>query len=236
VIHPADRTQAIERGNAHAGRRVRIGGPAGRGITNLETEPSRERPGMVDKVLGARQLLHRPPAGHDHEFGAGIRDNERPEHRSDLGLDCLEVGPPDGPDIELKCAPIRHNVGARPAADHPDADRDALAPSVELVEPDHEVCRGQDRASPFLRLDPRVSGAPPNDDAGIENPLARRHDVAVGPGTLEDEARIGRRGELADVGSRRRRADLLVGIGDERESLEREASFGEDRAEGVEAR
>ena len=59
-------------------------------------------------------------------------------------------------------------------------------------------------------------------------PLRATDDVAVGAGTLEDEARIDVRGQLPDVRRRARRADLLVRIGDEGQPLERQAADGLD--------
>ena len=75
---------------------------------------------------------------------------------------------------------------------------------------------GDDRAAALLRLDARVRGAAVDRQAEVGDALARRHEVAVRAGALEDEARVGRLGGLDDVRRRGRRADLLVRVGDER--------------------
>ena len=83
-----------------------------------------------------------------------------------------------------------------------------------------EVGRGEDRVAALLGLDAGVGGPAVDRDLRVEDALPRRDDVAVRPGALEDEADVGVGGELADVRRRRRRADLLVGVRDERQPLE----------------
>ena len=84
--------------------------------------------------------------------------------------------------------------------------------------------RLEDRAATLLRLDAGVRGPAVDGEPQVEDPLARRDDVAVGPGALEHERDVHLGGELADVRRRGRRADLLVRVGDEDEPLERKTA------------
>ena len=72
-------------------------------------------------------------------------------------------------------------------------------------------------------------------DAQVDDPLARRDDVAVRTSALEDEARVGITGELADDRCRRGRADLFIGVGHERQALERKRLLAsrQQRLEGI---
>ena len=95
--------------------------------------------------------------------------------------------------------------------------------------------RLEDRAATLLGLDAGVRRPAVDDDAQVEDPLARRHDVAVRPRALEHERDVDVGGGRLDVRRRGRRADLLVGVGDEDQALERQAAaFGDDRLERVE--
>ncbi len=69
-----------------------------------------------------------------------------------------------------------------------------------------------------------MSRAAGDGDAQVQDALARRDDVAIRAGALEDERGIHRPGDLADVRRRRRRPDLLVRVRDEDEALERQAT------------
>jgi hypothetical protein len=104
------------------------------------------------------------------------------------------------------------------------------------VEPRHEVRGRDDRAAPFLGLDPGVGGSADDPDPAVEEALAGRDDVAVRPRALEDEAGIGPRRLLADVRRRGRRADLLVGVRDEDQVAEGKlAEHVADRCDRVQA-
>ena len=133
---------------------------------------------------------------------------------------------PDRPDVDLQLAPLGDDVRPRPARDHADVDRDAVPSAVQRVESLDEVGGGEDRVPALLGLDAGVGGPAVDRDPGVDDALARRHDVAVRPGGLEDEARVGIGGLLDDVRRRRERADLLVGVRDERQPLERERPAG----------
>ncbi len=106
---------------------------------------------------------------------------------------------------------------------------------VELVQLAYDPRGLKDRVAPLLGLDTGVGGPTVHDDPDVEDALARGHDVAVGAGTFEDEARIRVRGDGPDVGGRARRADLLVRVGDEGQAFERQAAeLAEDRLDRVE--
>ena len=99
----------------------------------------------------------------------------------------------------------------------------------------NDAGRLEDRAATLLRLDAGMRRPAVDDDAQVEDPLARRDDVAVRPRAFEHERDIGVGGGSLDMRGRARRADLLIGVGDEDESLERQtAAFGDDRLERVE--
>jgi hypothetical protein len=94
----------------------------------------------------------------------------------------------------------------------------------------------EDRAATLLGLDPGVRGTTGDGDPEVDDPLARRDDVAVRAGALEHERDVGVGGERLDVRGRRGRAHFLVGVGDEHEPLERHAAaFGDDRLDRVQA-
>ena len=84
-----------------------------------------------------------------------------------------------------------------------------------------EVGACQDRAAPLLGLDARVGRLPEDADPQVGNPLALGHERAAGAGALEHERGVDLAGLFDDVRGGARRPDLLVGVGDERDPLER---------------
>ena len=139
------------------------------------------------------------------------------------------------PNVDLELAPLRNDVGPRPAGDLADVHGHARPAAVELVQLADDPRCLEDRVAALLGLDPGVRGPAMDGQAQVEDALAGRHDVAVGAGTLEDQARIDVRGGLPDVHDRGRRADLLVGVGDERQPLERQpAKLADERLQRVE--
>ena len=130
----------------------------------------------------------------------------------------------DRPDIDLQVASFRHDIGPRAATDHPDIHGHTWPATVERVEILHEPGGFQDGTAPLLGFHARMGGPTVDREAGIEDALAGTHDVAVGAGTFEDQARIHVRGGLADMHAGARGADLLVGVRDEDEPLERQAA------------
>ena len=189
---------------------------------------------MLDEPAAPLELLHRPPARHRLEVDGRVRDLGRLGDPPDLGLGGLEGLARRRPDVDFERAPFGDDVGPRPAGDQPDVDGHARPASVEVVELAHDPGGLEDRAAALLRLDAGVGRPPVDDDPQVEDALARRHDVAVGAGALEHERDVAVRRDLADVRRRGRRADLLVGVGDEDEALEGQAAaLGDDRLERV---
>ena len=140
-----------------------------------------------------------------------------------------------GPDVDFDLAALGDDVGPRAAGDLADVHGHARPAAVERVQLADDPRGLEDRVAALLRLDPGVGGPAVDGQARVEDALAGRHDVAVGAGTLEDQARIDVRGRFADVGHRRRRADLLIRVGDERQALEGQAAeLADDRLERVE--
>ena len=97
--------------------------------------------------------------------------------------------------------------------------------------------RLEDRAAALLGLDAGVGRPAVDGDPQVEDPLARRHDVAVGAGALEDERDVG----VARRSSRMCGVDVgepisSSGLAMNDEPLERQAAaLGDDRLERVEA-
>ena len=90
------------------------------------------------------------------------------------------------PDVELEMG-LGDDVRPGPAVDDPDVAGHPGPAAGERVQLRDEVRGGEDRAAALLRLDAGVGGPAVDDDPGIDDPLARADDVAVGPGALEDE-------------------------------------------------
>ncbi len=137
-------------------------------------------------------------------------------------------------DVDLQVAALRDDVRPRAAGDDADVDRHARPAAVEGVQLADDPGRLEDRAAALLRLDAGVGGPAVDRDPGVEDPLARRHDVAVRPGALEDEARVGVGARARGCGRRGGRPDLLVRVGDEHEPLERQpAELADDGLERI---
>ena len=146
-----------------------------------------------------------------------------PSRLADLRLGRLEVLAPDGPDVDLERRTARRRRSA--------ASRRRSTPTLTVTPGQRpfsawrradEVGRREDRAAALLGLDAGVGGPAVDGDPGVEDPLPRRDDVAVRPGALEDEATSASAASSRMCGVERRRADLLVGVGDERQALERQ--------------
>ena len=94
--------------------------------------------------------------------------------------------------------------------------------AVERLRLAHDARRLEDRVMALLGFDAGVRRAAVDHDPVVGDPLAGRHDVAVGAAALEDERDVGVRGRRPDVRRRRRRPDLLVRVRDERQAFERQ--------------
>jgi hypothetical protein len=172
----------------------------------LTSNPSRlaSATGVVDEAAGPFELLHRPPAGHLRHLAGRVRHDEGRQEVANRRLGCLEILASDGPDVDLEVAALGDDVGTGAAGDDADVDvTPGQRPFSSWMRLD-EVGRGEDRIAALLGLDAGVGGPAVDRDPGVEDALARRDDVAVRPGALEDEARVGVRGERPDVRGRRR--------------------------------
>ena len=178
------------------GRRVRVGRAAGRRVARARTRAGRRAPGVVDEPAGSLELLHRPVAGH-------LLDR-RPSCPGTVG------GRGDPADRRLGRLErlARSSPAGRPRAWHRSATTLGRVPPA--ITPTLTVTPGQ---RPFSAWRSRRTMRPPRGsrcgpsrarrrrarpgratvDPGVEDPLARGHDVAVGPGALEDEADVARR-------------------------------------------
>ena len=105
-----------------------------------------------------------------------------------------------GPDVHLEVAALGDDVRADAARDDADVERHAGPAAVQGVEVAHDAARLEDRAAALLGLDAGMGSPAVDRDPGVDDPLAGRHDVAVGPGALEDEARVDVLGRRPDVG------------------------------------
>ncbi len=191
--------------------------------------------GVLDQAAAALELLHRPPARHRLEVDGHVGDLGRLGDRADGRFGRLERVARRRPDVDLERARLGDHVGPRAAEDAPDIDGHVRPATVEVVQLADDAGRLEDRAATLLGLDAGVRRPAVDDDAQVEDPLARRDDVAVRPRAFEHERDVGVGGGSLDVRGRGRRADLLVGVGDEDQPLERQAAaFGDDRLERVE--
>ncbi len=177
-------------------------------------KPSRSASATAWSTDSARalELLHRPPAGHLLEIDGHLRQRRAGGDRPDGNLGGLHPLASRRPNVGFEDAPLGDDVRPSPAFDHADVDGHAGPAAVEGVQLVDEASGLEDGAAAFLGLDPGVRRPAVDDEAQVENALARRHDVAVVAGALEDEADVGLGRDLADVGSRAGRADLLVGV------------------------
>ena len=211
-------------GHAHPGGRVRVGRAAGRGVLDLEPEPLASATGVIDQPARPLELLHRPPAGHVGSISAVVSGTARAVSRSPIAASAASRSSRRTARTSTSSSQrSATTLGRVPPPIDADVDRDARPAAVERVELADESVRGlEDRAAALLGLDAGVGRAAVDRDPRVEDALARRDDVAVRAGALEDEADVGVGGQLADVRRRRRRADLLVGVRDERQPFERQ--------------
>ena len=189
---------------------------------------------MVDEPAGPLELLHRPPAGHRLDLGASCRARRAREQSpgSPASAASRSVAA-DRPDVDLERAALGDDVGRVPPAMTPTLTVTPGQRPFSAWSRGDEVGRREDRVAALLGLDAGVGRPAVDGDPSVEDALARRDDVAVGAGALEDEAGVGVRGELPDVRRRGRRADLLVGVGDERQPLERQRARAEPTTRGA---
>ena len=85
------------------------------------------------------------------------------------------------------------------------------------MEREHLVRGLEDRGPALLRLDAGMRGAAEDLEVVVGDALPRADDVAVGARALEDQRGVVVRRQAADDRRAERRADLLVGVGDERD-------------------
>ena len=150
---------------------------------------------VLDEPAGPLELLHRPPAGH---LGRTRPSCPAPTSVADAATGSpprRPRGPPAGRRGRRPASSHRSGTtfGRVPPAIDADVDGHAVPAAVQRVEPLDEVGRGEDRVAALLGLDAGVGRAAVDGDPGVEDALARRDDVAVRPGALEDEARRRRR-------------------------------------------
>ena len=81
----------------------------------------------------------------------------------------------------------------------PDVDGHVRPAAVEVVQLADDAGRLEDRAAALLGLDAGVRRPAVDGDAQVEDPLARRDDVAVRPRALEHERDVGVGGGSLDV-------------------------------------
>ena len=181
-------------GHAHARRRVRVRGAAGRGVVRARTRAGRRarpRGRRAGPTARASPSATSGPSSLDLDGRVGHRQSRRASARIAAST-VLELAAPVRPDVDLELAPLGDDVRPRAAGDHADVDGHARPAAVERVE-----VAGRGRAASRIALRP-FSGSTPAWAArpwtvirASSDALARRDDVAVRPGALEDEARVG---------------------------------------------
>jgi hypothetical protein len=165
-------------------------------------------------------LLHRAVPTVPVHLGHDVGHHMVGHDPLDLGLGRLERLELGRAEVHMELAPCRHDVAPGATPRHAHVHRDAGPPAVQGLELDDLVGRFQERVAALLGLDTGVGGAPQDRDLVVGDPLARAHDVAVGPRAFEHEGHVVPRRQLPDHGAAERRADLLVGIADVRDRAE----------------
>ena len=225
VVVAADRAEAVEARDAHPGRRVGVRRAAGRGIVDLEAEAPRDR------------LRRGRRAGRSARASPSATSGPSPRTRPSCPSTSVASATPARPPPPQPRARRASSPGRRPRACSARARRSAASrrrstPTLTVTPGQRPLsaCRSVTiRAAsrialrPFSGSTPACAARPVDVQPDVDDPLARRHDVAVGAGALEDERDVDVRGDRADVRRRGRRADLLVRVGDEHEPLERQA-------------
>ena len=119
VVEAADRTQAVERRDAHPRGRVRIGRAARRGVANCEAEPARQLLGMRRRggrerasfSIGQWRCRSTTRTGRRGRWGRrrALRSRRRPPRGRPVGC----------PKVDVEDRLLGHDVRARPASTTP---------------------------------------------------------------------------------------------------------------------
>ena len=108
VVVAADRTQAVERGHAQAGRRVGVRGAAGRRVAEAEAEARGEGDGLLDEPRGDRAASPSASGGPSPRSSVVTSGTWFARgDRADLGLGRLEVRPGRAAQVDLERRPSR---------------------------------------------------------------------------------------------------------------------------------
>ena len=191
VVVAADRPEAVEARDAHARGRVRVGGAAGRGVARPR---SRARSATASACSTSRPLRSSFSIGHQRGHRRRSRRSCRgPRSRAAIAR------------ISASAASSASRGQARTSTSSPQRSATTLGrvpPAITptlTVTPGHRPlrsCRSRTiRAAsrialrPFSGSTPAWAARPLTVDAQVADALARRDDVAVGAGTLEDERR-----------------------------------------------
>ena len=199
MVVAADRSKTVERRDAHPGRGVRVRCAAGRRLRDRELETPGDGLGMLDEPTRALQSFHRQPRDPDIRLDRRIGHLGGSRDVADRALGRMQPLGRGRPDIDLEIAALCDDVGTRPARDPSDVDGDPRPAAIERVQLADDPGSFEDGAATLLRLDTGMGRPAVDGEARIEDALPGRHDVAVGAGALEDEARVDVRGRRDDV-------------------------------------
>ncbi len=132
------------------------------------------------------------------QLRGGVRHGGLRHDVSQRGFGLRELSRVGRTKVDLEAARLGHHVGPRPAGDDPDVAGHRRPAAVEVMEGLDHSGRGEDCAPALFRLDPGVRRPSADGHGHLGDALAGAHDVAVGPGALEDQGRVMVRREAPD--------------------------------------
>ena len=191
MVPSSDGSEAIDGWNAHARGGVGIGRATGPDIGGRKSDPTGQGLHVVSEPTRALELLHRLPARHLRDFNGDI---------GHPGLGCngmngrdglLELGTRDAAHIDLEVRQIGHDVRPGPGLKDPDIRGDAGPSTVQRLDALDHPRPGMNRVPTLLRLHPGMGGSAANRETKVRDALPGRHEIAICPGALKDEAQIG---------------------------------------------
>ncbi len=226
MVAAADRTEAVEARDAHARGRVGVRGAAGGRVSDLEAEDPGDGLRVRHQAAAPRSSFS---IGHQRAIGSNSIDVSGTSVAPAIRRISASAASSDSRVIPRTSTSSEQcsatTLGRVPPVDHPDVDGHAGPPTVERVQLANDPGRLEDRAAALLRLHAGVrstAGAPRC--AGRGSPFAPRR-CRRSRGRIPARAWRPSSGASSRMcGRRGRRADLLVRVGDEHETLERQTA------------
>ena len=158
VHFTADRSETVQRGNAHGSRRVTVRGTARLHPGNVETFELGSFFNEAGHRLGGFAQGHSSVMVLFDDF---LRDAFNPGLLSqlhDLGIDFVVVGIVPDAQIQFGFSQIRYNIGSRTAANHTEIERNTTIPIGQFLHGSDELHHGEDSIATAFRAVAGVSG------------------------------------------------------------------------------